>query len=799
MPSGWELESSTCSGDNTPSSIAVATGGSVTCTFNDQKLGTIIVNKVTQGGDGTFQFTTTSLVSENYPLPSTFSITTDSGHGSYVFNTADADQVYSITENVPAGWELEGITCGYDDHTVNPNAIVVPAGKTVTCTVNDQKLGTLVINKVAQGVDNTGTFNFTTTSLGDENYPLPSIFSIAATSGSGSYTFNTADADQVYSITENVPANWELESTTCTGEGNSASHIVVPAGGLVTCTVNNQELGKIVVDKVTQGGDGTFQFTTTSSREENYPMPSTFSITTTSGSGSYTFNTADADQVYSISENPLTGWEQESFTCSIGETSVDPSHIVVPAGETVICTVNDQKLGTITINKVTEGGDATFHFTTTSLESENYPLPSSFQITTHSGSGSYVFSTADPDQTYSISESALSGWEAEEGTTCVDNNGNTLSPSAITVPAGGSVTCTFTNEKLGNLVIQKTAIGGDGSFTFSTTSSEEDHALPSTIPIETTSGTGNYVFHNTDHDSTYSVIEIVPFGWEQTSATCSDGDSPTDIIVAAGSTVTCSFTDTANATVNVVKNTNGNEESGVGTFNFTFDGKPFSVTTTDYSGETSFTQNVLPGSHTILEQTPNGWKQTSATCSGEEDPSPSEFSVSAGQTITCTFTDTQNATVNVIKDTFGGNGSFGFTMDGSKSFSVVTTDYSGETSFTQNVLPGTHSIVENTPEGWVLVKSYCGEETSPSEFSVSPGGSITCTFVNTPPLKLTLIPNWTKISADQSVLFANTTTGGTGGYVYNYNVDCDSTGEPMSSPTTRLTSPTRVRATLCWE
>ena len=242
VPSGWELESSTCSGDNTPSSIAVAAGGSVTCTFNDQKLGTIIVNKVTQGGDGTFQFTTTSLVSENYPLPSTFSITTDSGHGSYVFNTADADQVYSITENVPAGWELEGITCGYDDHTVNPNAIVVPAGKTVTCTVNDQKLGTLVINKVAQGVDNTGTFNFTTTSLGDENYPLPSIFSIAATSGSGSYTFNTADADQVYSITENVPANWELESTTCTGEGNSASHIVVPAGGLVTCTVNNQEL-----------------------------------------------------------------------------------------------------------------------------------------------------------------------------------------------------------------------------------------------------------------------------------------------------------------------------------------------------------------------------------------------------------------------------------------------------------------------------------------------------------------------------------------------------------------------------
>ena len=43
---------------------------------------------------------------------------------------------------------------------------------------------------------------------------------------------------------------------------------------------------------------------------------------------------------------------------------------------------------------------------------------------------------------------------------------------------------------------------------------------------------------------TYSVSETVPAGWDLTSATCSDGSNPASINLAAGETVTCTFTNT---------------------------------------------------------------------------------------------------------------------------------------------------------------------------------------------------------------------------------------------------------------
>jgi len=56
------------------------------------------------------------------------------------------------------------------------------------------------------------------------------------------------------------------------------------------------------------------------------------------------------------------------------------------------------------------------------------------------------------------------------------------------------------------------------------------------------------------HDSgllapgTYSVSEAVPAGWALTSAVCSDGSPVTAIVLAAGETVTCTFTNTKQPT-----------------------------------------------------------------------------------------------------------------------------------------------------------------------------------------------------------------------------------------------------------
>src|SRR5256886_11497655 len=59
--------------------------------------------------------------------------------------------------------------------------------------------------------------------------------------------------------------------------------------------------------------------------------------------------------------------------------------------------------------------------------------------------------------------------------------------------------------------------------------------------------------------------------------------------------------------------------------------------------------NVVPGSgYSLAETVPSGWDQTSATC---DNGSPlSNVNVSAGQTVTCTFTNRKRGKVVVVED-----------------------------------------------------------------------------------------------------------------------------------------------------
>jgi hypothetical protein len=90
--------------------------------------------------------------------------------------------------------------------------------------------------------------------------------------------------------------------------------------------------------------------------------------------------------------------------------------------------------GTIVVTKNTQGGDGTFVFSTTGGDG----LPETITLTTVGGTATQTFTGIDPDLTYSISEIVSSGWTLVSST-CT---------GTFTVPAGGSVTCTFINKKL---------------------------------------------------------------------------------------------------------------------------------------------------------------------------------------------------------------------------------------------------------------------------------------------------------------------------------------------------------------
>src|SRR5215204_957678 len=100
--------------------------------------------------------------------------------------------------------------------------------------------------------------------------------------------------------------------------------------------------GKVIINKVAVGGDATFNYSGTGTG-----IDSSFSITTTGGTGSKTFETNVKPGTKTVTETALAGWQFKTLTCT------DPDHgttvvgatatIDVDPGETVTCTYTNEK------------------------------------------------------------------------------------------------------------------------------------------------------------------------------------------------------------------------------------------------------------------------------------------------------------------------------------------------------------------------------------------------------------------------------------------------------------------------
>src|SRR5207237_10438155 len=110
----------------------------------------------------------------------------------------------------------------------------------------------------------------------------------------------------------------------------------------------------------------------------------------------------------------------------------------------------------------------------------------------------------------------------------------------------------------GRIIGRKQTVGGTGSFTFTGTGGS---TLPASLTLSTAAQT-TYVSQTFTNvvQGTYSVAETVPTGWDLTSSDCGGtpaAGNPPSFNLAAGGTVTCSFTDTKQATIIVRNHTLG--------------------------------------------------------------------------------------------------------------------------------------------------------------------------------------------------------------------------------------------------
>jgi Prealbumin-like fold domain len=230
LPAGWDFAGVDCSASTgvTPSvagatvSFAIDNAADILdCTYTNRARGTIIVEKITDDGFGSFSFRSTNLSPSPFVLVTTAA--GDGGKASRTFANLNPG-TYNVAETVPAGWNLVSSSCS-DGSPVS--AIAVSGGETVTCTFHDaRERGAIEITKTrkhaaAGGVAAHPGVTFTVT--GGE---LPAAGVTVVTGPDGK-----ACADNLlmgsYTVTESLPAGYHAD-------GDLAKPVNVVAEG--SCT-----------------------------------------------------------------------------------------------------------------------------------------------------------------------------------------------------------------------------------------------------------------------------------------------------------------------------------------------------------------------------------------------------------------------------------------------------------------------------------------------------------------------------------------------------------------------------------
>lgn len=299
VPEGWELDTIVCDDGNSTGNVASATanvvldaGEKVRCEFTNRKLDPGISITKSDGGisvdqGDSFAYTleyentgeldlTDVQVSETVPANTTFNAGGPNGgdwscDGSGAGSSCTFDVAGGLAVGVSGSvqfpltvdvlWEPDEETGICPEEPENPQ--VDNTGSIVGTSVNgdvddsdsdttpinvecEDNPATLTVAKVVSSGDETQSFDFTGSSSEDG-------FDSFSLTGGDSQSFTLPGGN--YSVSETVPAGWELTDTECTG-GNTVGSIDLEPGDEVTCTFTNRELeAGLSVIKRTNGNE----------------------------------------------------------------------------------------------------------------------------------------------------------------------------------------------------------------------------------------------------------------------------------------------------------------------------------------------------------------------------------------------------------------------------------------------------------------------------------------------------------------------------------------------------------------
>lgn len=394
----------------------------------------------------------------------------------------------------------------------------------------------------------------------------------ASQSDSGSVTFDKT----VYSTSGNAASGTLSDTATLTGsDGFSASangSINVSASAFVNLTINKRR------SPVTNE-DLTFDFDVKDSADVVVASPSiTIPGGTPATTDVSTTVTGLLPGTYTVDDLATGPYGPQSAQATIDLPScsgqVSFNNVAAPAGARV--------------RKITVPDSGTvWQFT---LSGPDVGASGTETVNATAGAGYVNFTSAlDTDgATYTITETPLAGYDltAVSG----DFNGD-ASRATTSIPSrtcsfvldqpadsGGTFSCTFTNTQRGSITIIKNAIPDDEQ-DFQYVSDIANFSLDDDPGDATLSNTRNF---NNLEPGDYFVREVVPVtGWALTSLACTstlgtsttvnpflDNPAGVGIDLAAGDHVTCTFTNTKQGRVRLIKTVNGAPPTGDQAFTF---------------------------------------------------------------------------------------------------------------------------------------------------------------------------------------------------------------------------------------
>lgn len=528
-PAGWLVTSASCSDSNsgvtgnpaTFGSLAgqivtipatnVRVGSVITCSLNNiQQPRLTLVKTVTNDNGGTATPTSVTLSATG---PTTISGLSGTAGVTNAIVTAGT---YTLSETALANYLAGAWACTAG--TLTGASLVLANDQTATCTINNNDIGPVLTLVKTVTNDNGGsatTANFTLSAAG----PV----TISGISGSVTVTAATVSAG-IYALSETNLVGYAAGSWSCTSGTLSGSNLTLALGQTATCTINNNDVAPILtlVKTVTDTSGGP---STVSSFTLTATGPTT--ITGITGAVSVTAAPVNAGS-YTLSEAGPSGYTAESWGCTSG--TLTGANLVLSVGQTATCTINNIKLPTVTIRKISNGGMGAFDFTGSN------GIPTQTITTTTVGgtfSGSASLLTAHDTITTMTETMPATFWQIET-TACTGMGtggtatlaGNVLTLNALATAAGRNIICTFTNRRRPTVTVQKITTGAiGGAFSFANTNLSGAIADITTTATNTATPASPTRFIASATGTAVTITETSPLTFVAVGVTCSDANS----------------------------------------------------------------------------------------------------------------------------------------------------------------------------------------------------------------------------------------------------------------------------------